>query len=117
MLKPLLLAAALAGTWSGTCVAHAHLQSSTPASNARLSQAPSTLTLNFSEEAELAVLKLSTAGNTIAVALDRTMKPSASITVALPALPAGKYDVQWTAIAHDDGHVTRGSFSFTVLGS
>ena len=113
----LLAAMAMALTWAGLCFAHAHLQSSTPASNARLAHAPSTLTLNFSEEAQLAVLKLSSAGDAIPVAIDRSMKPSTTITVALPALKAGKYDVLWTAIAHDDGHVSKGSFSFSVSGS
>jgi hypothetical protein len=116
MTKPALLAVlTIAAAWSGVCFAHAHLQSSMPASNAQLPHAPTTLTLNFSEEAQVAVLKLSNAGNSIPVAVDRTKKPSSTVTVALPALKAGKYDVLWTAIAHDDGHVTKGSFSFTVL--
>ena len=33
-----------------------------------------------------------------------------------PALPAGRYVVQWRCIA-DDGHVMRGDFTFEVSGS
>lgn len=33
-----------------------------------------------------------------------------------PALPAGRYVVQWRCIA-DDGHVMRGDFTFEVAGS
>jgi len=109
-------AAALLLGWAGSCFAHAHLQSSIPAASAQVPHAPSTLTLNFSEQAQLAVLKLVGSGNTIAVPLDRTATPSTNITVVLPPLKAGKYDVQWSAISHYDGHVSKGSFSFTILG-
>jgi methionine-rich copper-binding protein CopC len=103
--------------WSVPCFSHAKLQSSIPASNARLAHAPPTLTLNFSEEAQLGVLKLTSAGTAIPVTLDRNAKAASAIVVTLPALKPGTYDVQWSAIAQDDGHVTKGSFSFTVLGS
>jgi copper resistance protein C len=116
-LQPSFLAAtALAILWAGACVAHAHLQSSIPAANAQLARAPSTLTLNFSEKAQLAVLKVTHAGNPVAVPIDRTLAPAITITVPLPALEPGKYEVMWKAIAHDDGHVTKGSFSFSVIG-
>jgi copper resistance protein C len=36
-----------------------------------------------------------------------------NISVALPALQAGRYTVHWVAIA-DDGHRTHGDYSFTV---
>jgi methionine-rich copper-binding protein CopC len=103
--------------WSVPCFSHAKLQSSVPASNAQLAHTPPTLTLNFSEEAQLAVLKLTSSGTSVPVPLDRNAKASSTIVVTLPALKPGTYDVQWSAIAQDDGHVTKGSFSFTVLGS
>jgi methionine-rich copper-binding protein CopC len=111
------LVVALAVTlWSAAAFAHARLQSSTPASNAQLAHAPATLELNFSEEAKLAVLKLTTAGTQIPVTLDRDVQASKKIVVALPALQPGTYEVQWSAIAKDDGHVTKGMFSFVVQG-
>jgi methionine-rich copper-binding protein CopC len=59
MLKNALLGLSLCGLLvAGPCLAHAHLQSSTPADNAQLTEAPKTLSLNFSEAAQLAVLKL-----------------------------------------------------------
>jgi methionine-rich copper-binding protein CopC len=103
--------------WSVPCFSHAKLQSSIPASNAQLAHTPPTLTLNFSEEAQLAVLKLTSSGSSVPVSLDRNAKASSAIVVTLPALKPGTYEVQWSAIAQDDGHVTKGSFSFTVLGS
>jgi methionine-rich copper-binding protein CopC len=117
MNKFTVLVAALAVTlWSAAALAHARLQSSTPASNAQLAHAPATLELNFSEEAKLAVLKLTTAGTQIPVTLDRGVQASKKIVVTLPALQPGTYEVQWSAIAKDDGHVTKGMFSFVVQG-
>lgn len=103
--------------WSIPCFSHAKLQSSVPAANAQLEHAPPTLTLNFSEQAQLAVLKLMSSGASVPVTVDRGAKPSSTVVVALPALKPGTYQVEWSAIASDDGHITKGSFSFSVLGS
>jgi len=94
--------------------AHARLQSTSPAAGAQLTAAPRSLTLKFNEKAQLAVLKLTVAGKDIPVALDRGAAPALEVTVALPALPAGICEVQWSAISADDGHVTKGVFSFVI---
>jgi methionine-rich copper-binding protein CopC len=70
--------------------------------------------LNFSEAAQLAVLKVVGDGKEFPVPLDRTAKPGQTFTLTLPALAPGSYTVQWTAIAADDGHVTRGTFKFSI---
>lgn len=115
MLKNSLLALALCGiVAAGPSMAHAKLQSSIPANSAHLSEAPKTLTLNFSEAAQLAVLKLARDGRQIAVPLDKSAKAGQTFTLTLPALPPGNYTVQWTAVAADDGHVTKGSFAFSI---
>jgi methionine-rich copper-binding protein CopC len=116
MFKNACLAFALSGVlaaspgWS-----HAKLQSSTPADNAEVSQAPKTLTLNFSEAAQLARLVV-VGGKEISIPVDKTAKPSQSFTLPLPELGPGKYTVHWTAVAADDGHITRGSFVFSIAG-
>ena len=115
MLKHNLLAFALCGVVAaGTCMAHAKLQSSSPANNAHLTEAPKTLTLQFSEAAQLAVLKLVRDGKEIPVPLDKSAKAGQSFTLTLPALSPGNYTVQWSAVAADDGHVTKGSFVFSI---
>jgi methionine-rich copper-binding protein CopC len=98
------------------CWAHAKLQNSTPADHAQLADAPKTLTLQFNEAAKLAVLKLTTGGNEISIPVDKNAKASQSFTIPLPGLMAGKYIVQWTAVAADDGHMTKGSFDFSITG-
>src|ERR1700719_2960683 len=115
MLKQAILALALSGTMlAGPCMAHAKLQSSSPAKDAHLTAAPTTLTLTFNEAAQLAVLKLTGGGKEIPIAVDKNAKASPSITFPLPALAPGSYTVQWSAVAADDGHVTKGSFAFSI---
>jgi methionine-rich copper-binding protein CopC len=115
MFKNSLLAFALCGiVAAGPCMAHAKLQSSSPADNAHLTEAPKTLTLNFNEAAQLAVLKLVRDGKEIPVPHDKSAKAGQTFTLTLPALSPGKYTVQWAAVAADDGHVTKGSFAFSI---
>jgi len=115
MLKNSLLALVVCGVIAaGPCMAHAKLQSSSPANNAHLTEAPKTLTLNFSEAAKLAMLKLVRDGKEIPVPLDKDAQAGQTFTLTLPALTPGNYTVQWAAVAADDGHVTKGSFAFSI---
>ena len=115
MLKNSLLAFALCGmVAAGPCMAHAKLQSSSPAADAHLTAAPKTLTLNFSEAAKLAMLKLVRDGKEVPVPLDKAAKAAQTFTLTLPALSPGIYTVQWAAVAADDGHITKGSFVFSI---
>jgi methionine-rich copper-binding protein CopC len=114
MFKHACLAFLLGGAMlAGTCMAHAKLQSSSPSDGAQLTQAPKTLTLNFSEAAQLAMLRLVSDGKEISIPIDKTAKAAPSVTLPLPLLTAGKYAVQWTALAAD-GHVSKGSFVFSI---
>ena len=117
MFKNACLAFALCGALvAGPSWAHAKLQSSTPADNAQLTQAPKTLTLNFSETAQLARLVVAGGGKEISLPIDKTAKASQSFTLPLPELVPAKYTVHWTAVAADDGHITRGSIVFSIAG-
>jgi len=115
MLKYAILAVALSGTlMAGPCMAHAKLQSSSPAAGTHLAEPPKTLTLTFNEAAQVAVLKLTGGGKEIPIPVDKNAKASTSFTFPLPALAPGSYTVQWTAVAADDAHVTKGSFAFSI---
>ncbi|MDP8984593.1 MAG: copper resistance protein CopC [Pseudomonadota bacterium] len=115
MLRTVVLATAAAGILMGGSVfAHAKLASSVPASNAQVAAAPTTLTLTFDEEVKLALLKLSSGGKGTPVTVDRKAKAAKTVVLPLPALSPGTYEVHWTAVAADDGHITKGTFAFTV---
>ena len=116
-----LLGVVLACLLPQPALAHSRLVSSTPTAGAQLATSPAALVLVFSEGAQLQF-------SSFAV-LDRTRRhyetPSAPIldttnrqvTVPLqPTLPPGAYTVQWKVVSAVDGHITRGSFIFTMLG-
>jgi methionine-rich copper-binding protein CopC len=92
---------------------HAKLLNTSPAAGAELPAAPKVLTLDFNESVKLAVLKLSTGGKDVAVPYDGTAS-AAHVAVPLPALAAGTYEVRWSAMTVDDGHVVKGTFSFVI---
>jgi methionine-rich copper-binding protein CopC len=115
MAKRWLLAVTVTGMiLTGPVFAHAKLQSTTPAADAQLQVAPKSLTLSFNEKVRLAVLTLTVDGKDVPVTLDRSAPAAAQVTVALPALAAGKYVVQWSVLSVDDGHVSKGTFAFAV---
>jgi len=116
MVKSWFMAAGAGMLLAGAAFGHAQLRSTRPAADARLQVAPTSLTLIFNENVRLAVLTLSADGKDIPVNLDRSTPAAREVTVALPALTAGKYQVGWSALSTDDGHVSKGTFSFAVVG-
>jgi methionine-rich copper-binding protein CopC len=108
-------AAAVGFMLCGPAFGHAKLLATVPSADAQLQAAPKTLSLSFNEEVHLAVLTLTAAGKDVPLAVDRAAPAASQVSVALPPLPAGKYQVQWSALSADDGHVSKGTFSFTVL--
>ncbi|MFI5257300.1 MAG: copper resistance protein CopC, partial [Gemmatimonadales bacterium] len=99
--------------------AHSHLRSARPAAGAKLDAVPRALSLTFSEPPELAVSSLRlvfigadstpvTLGALASAADPHTI--TASVT---GPMAAGRYVVIWQ-VAGEDGHVVRGSYSFTI---
>jgi methionine-rich copper-binding protein CopC len=118
VLKSSLMAVTVAAVvLAGPAFGHAKLLSTLPPADAQLQAAPNSLTLSFNENVRLAVLTLTAGGKSIPVTLDRSLPASPQVSVALPALTPGKYQVQWSALSPDDGHVTKGTFSFVIVGS
>jgi methionine-rich copper-binding protein CopC len=110
------LAAALGGlVVAGAVFGHARLQSTSPPADARLELAPRTLTLTFNENVRLAVLTLRTGAKDVPLAIDRNAPAAPQVVVALPVLAPGTYQVAWSALSPDDGHVVKGSFSFSIV--
>jgi len=117
MLKIWLPAAVAGMMLSGLAFGHAKLRSTVPAADAELQVAPKTLTLTFNEDVRLAVLSLTADGKQIPVTFDRSGPAAPQVNVPLPVLSPGTYQVEWSALSPNDGHVVRGSFSFTIAGT
>jgi copper resistance protein C len=114
MRKRVLAGLSTALIWAAPVFGHAKLLNTVPAADAQLSGAPASLTLTFNEDVRLAVLQLTTAGHDVPVTINRAAAAAPSVTIALPPLMAGKYEVQWSALTASDGHLVKGRYSFVI---
>ena len=96
-------------------VAHAKLQAETPAADSTV-EAPKVIQLHFSEAVEASLSRLKLADGDIVIAVvpvNDTGDPTTLSIRPIAALKPGTYTVTWSVVA-DDGHRTRGTYSFTV---
>ena len=97
--------------------AHASLVSATPASHSNVA-APKQITLRFKEALapKFSRFDLMRAdGSKVAVTTQVAPKDRKTMVgVGLSPLAPGVYMVMWRAAAADDGHRTKGDFTFTV---
>lgn len=99
-----------------TALGHAALRTSDPAANAFLQRAPTQITLSFTEpitSKSSSIQLLDAAGQPVAI--PEASVSGANMTVQLPQLQPGIYNVLWANVSRIDGHAIRGSFPFTVL--
>jgi methionine-rich copper-binding protein CopC len=97
---------------------HAELESSDPAEGATITT-PYTLSATFSEElnAESSSLVVQdSTGKTVGTGAVSATDDKV-MTAELPGLPAGGYQVAWTAVTADDNGVTRGVYQFAVAAA
>ncbi len=99
-------------------LAHANLLRSDPPANSAQKISPTRVRLWFSETPEPSFTTISVVDKSGAQ-LDkrdshRVPDEKDAMEVSVPELPQGLYTVIWKALSAADGHVTNGSFSFTV---
>lgn len=109
--------AVFAVTGASTASAHAVLQTTTPVDGESLEQAPSEITLAFSEPVSPppnAVRVFNADGDRIESGAASSGSDPATLTADLPEqLPDGTYVVAWRATSAD-GHPVQGAFIFSV---
>ena len=97
--------------------AHATLKSATPAKDAEVTTAPKEIVLRFNEKLEAAFSNAKLVdGNDKVVSIGKATLDAADPSVmklAIPALGAGKYKVDYVGVGHD-GHRRKGDYFFTV---
>ena len=95
--------------------AHAKMNASVPKDGATVPAGLSEIELSFSKPLRVTLIHVVRAAEqkeiTVTSGLPKSFVNSAKLTV--DPLPAGLYEVSWTAVA-DDGHVMNGSFKFSV---
>jgi methionine-rich copper-binding protein CopC len=115
-IKQLVTAVALTAAAS-LAQAHARIESSQPKADSELQAAPREIRLQFNEALEPAFSKIELvdarhAQVRLAKAAVDGAKPKV-MSVAVPALPPGRYQVVWTAMTRD-GHKVKGQFAFRI---
>jgi methionine-rich copper-binding protein CopC len=50
----------------------------------------------------------------VPLVIDPNPAPARAITIKLPPLTAGSYEVQWSALTPSDGHVVKGRYTFVI---
>ena len=79
-----------------------------------LAAAPQAIKMKFRSTARLVRLALTGAqSGEVTLSEEHLMVEKQRHTVALPAIAADEYEVRWRALSAD-GHLVKGSFSFTV---
>ena len=101
---------------TSTAFAHAALESSTPSDGARLSTAPPTIDLAFSEKVTVdpgSIRVTNTSGERVDKADAHTTTNGTHVEVSLKSLGAGTYVVSWRAVS-DDAHPVSGTITFDI---
>jgi hypothetical protein len=95
--------------------AHSELESSRPADGSKPKKPPAHIVLNFSETpAENSVVKISDPCTRNLVG--DSFVAGKAFHVQIDGGTGGKYRVDYSLISAEDGHPTKGTFSFTVKG-
>ncbi len=123
VIVPLICALALLVAGPRLVSAHAKLVSSTPAEGAQiaLTDAPTSVTLTFSEEVAKDVSTISVTGAdgaemTSGAATVNFDDPKV-VTAGLKALTPGAYTIKWHAVTADDNGQTDGTVSFMIVNN
>ena len=99
---------------AGLSWAHSKQETTTPANNAVLYEAPSELVLQFDKPMRITKLALTDqAGKEYKVQRTDQMKHVLKLVAQLDPVPNGEYQVDWRGLS-EDGHPMKGTFSFTV---
>ena len=94
--------------------AHAHLERSSPANDAKLKTSPDHVVLVFNEAVGLNAVTLQKDGEKSPTALGPLpQEEGVALQVALPKLSRGRYTVRYVVVSSDQ-HESRGALVFTV---
>jgi copper transport protein len=98
--------------------AHATLVSSEPVTGAKLAQPPSELRLDFSEATSEQHVELLNGHGRVVRGVQVAGVDAQSVVVKVPRqLPRDSYELVWSVLSADDGHVSDGAASFGVRTS
>lgn len=113
----LVIAVALLGVVAPAGVfAHAELDTMTPADKSTVDIVPAEIVATFTEDldpAKSSIVVVTAAGAQVASGGEVDPSYAKRMTLALPALEPGGYEVRWTSASAEDGDLDRGVTTFT----
>ena len=95
---------------------HAELDTMTPANGSTVTRAPTEIVATFTEPldpSKSSIVVLNASGAQIASGGQVDAADAKKMTLALPPLEAGTYQVRWTSDSAQDGDLDRGTTGFT----
>jgi methionine-rich copper-binding protein CopC len=114
----LALAAIVSVAQAPTAAAHAKYESSSPASNSTVTEAPTVVTVHFAEEVNPAgsdLIVYDTKGNKVSTGAGKVDTNDAkTMTVPMAGDDSDSYLVVWHTVSLDDGDAAVGAFVFNV---
>jgi methionine-rich copper-binding protein CopC len=114
----LALAAIISVAQAPTAAAHAKYESSVPASNSTVTEAPTVVTVHFAEEVNPAgsdLIVYDTKGNKVSTGAGKVDTSDAkTMTVPMTGDDSDSYLVVWHTVSLDDGDAAVGAFIFNV---
>ena len=99
---------------TGAAFAHSKQEVTVPHDGAVLAAPPDVVSIAFDAPMRITVIRLtSKAGDTFELGRSDDMQPVTDFRATPPALPNGRYTVEWRGLSAD-GHAMKGRFSFEV---
>ena len=108
--------AAVSAFGEGPVLAHAGLESSTPAASSVLEESPPVISLNFDEDIDVPLTSIElfdSNGTSIPLGTPAQGADASIVESSVPELADGTYAVVWR-VNSADGHVVTGAFSFQI---
>ena len=108
------IVAAMMVVVTGAAFAHSEQEVTVPHDGAVLAAPPDVVSIAFDAPMRITVIRLtSEAGDTFELGRSDDMQPVTDFRALPPALPNGRYTVEWRGLSAD-GHAMKGRFSFEV---
>ena len=108
------LVAAVMVVVTGAAFAHSKQEVTVPHDGAVLAAPPDVVSIAFDAPMRITVIRLtSEVGDAFELGRSDDMRPVTDFRAAPPALPNGRYTVEWRGLSAD-GHAMKGRFSFEV---
>lgn len=118
--RPIVAASLLLALVVPSVAAHAEMTEAVPAPDSTVEGSPSEIVTWFTQNLDMSRTSLEVLdadGATVAEGGTLADDDPRELSLAVPPLDPGAYEVRWTSFSAEDGELARGSFSFTIVAA